>query len=386
MAGREPSRGAAPEVAEREPARSGDPVRDLMARHRVLCEQAVDALEIAAGLEEAGFGPGSAARYRHADVFALAEELFARVPRRPPAAGAGMPGESWRRRSAAALWTALPVALPCAVPVAVRATSPGPVGAVDLAAAVLAAVLVGSRLAVGAARTLPPGPGRPGAGRSAGRWPTARRAAACGYGLGAAAVLLLPSSAGAPGRVQGAMVLAAALATGSAEWSARWYRQVGRLHLRTAGTITDFRARMRPVLPVAVGLHLVVLAVLTFAALAVLTAVAPRPGPHAGGLLHQAAHRADGRQWAAQAALGLLLVLAALLLHCGRARAAGAGTVAAGAVTALLLLRRAAWPGVAWAPPAGYGAAGAQLVGCGVVCAILLPYAWAVLGRPGSHR
>ncbi|MFE7532581.1 hypothetical protein ACFU7Y_43865, partial [Kitasatospora sp. NPDC057542] len=66
---------------------SADPVREVMTEHRELCERAVDPLEIAAGLEEAGLGPDTAARCRHADLFSLAEELYARVPRRPPVPG-----------------------------------------------------------------------------------------------------------------------------------------------------------------------------------------------------------------------------------------------------------------------------------------------------------
>ncbi|MFC4493585.1 hypothetical protein ACFPA8_05480 [Streptomyces ovatisporus] len=58
-----------------------DPVRELMHRHRGLCERAVDPLEIAAGLEAVGVTDRTAARFRHRDVFSLAEELFARVPR-----------------------------------------------------------------------------------------------------------------------------------------------------------------------------------------------------------------------------------------------------------------------------------------------------------------
>lgn len=59
---------------------TADPVRALMHRHRELCERAVDPLEIAAGLEAHGVTDRTAARYRHRDVFSLAEELFARVP------------------------------------------------------------------------------------------------------------------------------------------------------------------------------------------------------------------------------------------------------------------------------------------------------------------
>ncbi|MCZ9344407.1 hypothetical protein NGM37_42350, partial [Streptomyces sp. TRM76130] len=58
-----------------------DPVKALMLRHHELCARAVDPLEIAAGLEAHGVTDRTAARFRHRDVFALAEEMYARVPR-----------------------------------------------------------------------------------------------------------------------------------------------------------------------------------------------------------------------------------------------------------------------------------------------------------------
>lgn len=58
-----------------------DPVKALMARHRALCESAVDPLEIAAVLEAHGITDRAAARFRHRNVFSLAEELYARTPR-----------------------------------------------------------------------------------------------------------------------------------------------------------------------------------------------------------------------------------------------------------------------------------------------------------------
>ncbi|THA55197.1 hypothetical protein E6R62_15160 [Streptomyces sp. A1136] len=60
---------------------SGDPVKALLHRHRELCERAVDPLEIAAGLEAHGITDRTATRFRHRDVFSLAEELYARTPR-----------------------------------------------------------------------------------------------------------------------------------------------------------------------------------------------------------------------------------------------------------------------------------------------------------------
>ncbi|MET9882483.1 hypothetical protein ABZZ20_04850 [Streptomyces sp. NPDC006430] len=60
---------------------AGDPVKTLLHRHRALCERAVDPLDIAAGLEAQGITDRTAARFRHRDVFSLAEELYARTPR-----------------------------------------------------------------------------------------------------------------------------------------------------------------------------------------------------------------------------------------------------------------------------------------------------------------
>ncbi|MFJ4092139.1 hypothetical protein ACIPYS_11200 [Kitasatospora sp. NPDC089913] len=354
-----------------------------MAEHRVLCERAVDPLEIAAGLAEAGLGPDAAARCRHADLFSLAEELYARVPRRPPSAEPVEPARGRRRRRGAAVRTAGLAVLPCAAAAALGAGRP-----VLLAAAVPLALVPAAAGTAGAggpaaapwvgpgpgegpeAELGPPGPERrpPGPPAGARRWwdPAAR-------GAGLAALLLVPLAVAADGpeqrRVTAALVLAAAISTGSAEWAARWYRHVGRGHLGAAATLAEFRSRMRPVLPVALALHLAVLAVLSFAALAVLTALAPRPGPApGGGLLHLAAERAGPAQWAAQGVLGLLLVLPVLLARCGRPAAAALGALAGAAATA--------------APPAPY----AGPLGGGAVALALLLYAWPVLGRPDAHR
>ncbi|MFI8082562.1 hypothetical protein ACIF6L_17435 [Kitasatospora sp. NPDC086009] len=382
MAGGAPVAGSGPATG---PGVFGDPVREVMAEHRELCERAVDPLEIAAGLEEAGCGPETAARCRHADLFSLADELYARVPRRPPPDPAAVPDGHRPRRWGAAL-RAVALAVP-PVGAAVGAAGRWPV--LLPAAAVLAlgpAVSASGRAdraAAGApAVDLPDAGLGPSAG---GPGPRARRLrpAGLGHGCGVAALLLLPLAGvgagfGASGtgdtRVTAALVLAAALSAGSAEWAARWFRHIARGHLCVAGTLAEFRARMRPVLPVAVALHLAVLAVLTFAALAVLTAVAPRPGPgHGGGLPHLVAERADPAQWAAQGVLGLLLVLPALLARSGRTAAAALGALAGPtAVAAPLLLGRSA--------PAAW------LLGGGAVALALLAYAWPVLGRADTHR
>ncbi|MDX6763439.1 hypothetical protein SIN09_29560, partial [Streptomyces sp. F8] len=85
---------------------AGDPVKALLHRHRTLCERAVDPLEIAAGLEAHGITDRTAARFRHRDVFSLAEELYARSPRTeaPAAAPAPVPaGPSAHRAFGCAL-------------------------------------------------------------------------------------------------------------------------------------------------------------------------------------------------------------------------------------------------------------------------------------------
>lgn len=72
---------AAPVASAPRRRAGGDPVKTLLHRHRALCERAVDPLEIAAGLEAQGITDRTAARFRHRDVFSLAEELYARTPR-----------------------------------------------------------------------------------------------------------------------------------------------------------------------------------------------------------------------------------------------------------------------------------------------------------------
>ncbi|MGW4809758.1 hypothetical protein ACWEO5_37260, partial [Kitasatospora sp. NPDC004272] len=106
-----------------------DPVRELLDANRDLCEQAVDPLEIAAALEDSGLAADGAARYRHADVFGLAEELYARVPRRPPTREPLPPAEPRRTLPLAALRGAATHLLPL-----LPATTPGglPGGALAL--------------------------------------------------------------------------------------------------------------------------------------------------------------------------------------------------------------------------------------------------------------
>ncbi|WP_035845537.1 hypothetical protein [Kitasatospora azatica] len=305
------------------PASVADPVRELMAAHRDVCERATHPLEIAAALEAAGVGAATAGRYRHADVFSLAEELFARVPRRP---AGGSPSN--------------------------EGTSGTPTGSDGTA--------------------------------------TGRRCRAA-TGVGLLGAMLLPlvtvlGSAGPPGAVEVPLVLAVAawVAVGPADWSARWVRHAGRVQLRSAVTIAEFRGRMRPVLPVALGLQLAALAGTSFAALAVLTAVAPRPGPAGQGadLLHSVVQQAGPAQWCGQAALGLLLATAATLRRCGRRALAAAGLLGATGLGIALVALRSAGALPDWATTSGTLTA----LAAGAVAVLLLPCAWLTVTAPGAHR
>ncbi len=72
--------------------RSRDALRALSRRHDALCTEAVDSWEIAAGLEAQGMSDSDCHAYGYPDVFALADALFAVVPRR----GATLTSESSR--------------------------------------------------------------------------------------------------------------------------------------------------------------------------------------------------------------------------------------------------------------------------------------------------
>ncbi len=81
QAGNGAGRLAVADVAEDSKPRS---LEELCEQFVVVCESAVDPLEISSALEFAGLSDQTARkRYGASDVFALAEEMFRRVPRRP---------------------------------------------------------------------------------------------------------------------------------------------------------------------------------------------------------------------------------------------------------------------------------------------------------------
>ncbi|MEV0373903.1 hypothetical protein AB0I10_29545 [Streptomyces sp. NPDC050636] len=309
------AKGAAPRPARRGPA---DPVRALMYRHRKLCERAVDALEIAAGLEAHGVTDRTAARFRHRDVFSLAEELYARVPRAEsdgtPAPGPEPGGRSRGVRGALHL---LPGAV-CAAAVAAVASADAPTPFVRPVVAVTGIVLV--VLAVRLSVRSGPLRVRPGAGsRAASLW-ICWTAGYAVYGDWLLAQLL----AGGPDlpyvHPRAALATAVALAFGiaPAAWCAHRFAVRGRRSLAASRGLTELAARTRPLLA---GVTLLFLGALV----ALLAGAGLVFG--GGGLLAATA----------AAALGMLLFLARLLAIHGFPGAAAAGMASAAALEALAL-------------------------------------------------
>ena len=327
-----PSRPARPTPPAR-PRTAADPVQALMQRHQELYADAVDPLDLAEVLERSGVGPQTAGRYRHGDVFSLAEELHARVPRRaaepPPAEGA------WQRRARPGFTAGAAFAAVALLLWGLRALSlPVPLGAQVAAFAAVAAPTLGRRL------------------------PLPERAL---LALGVGGVLALAQGVGPP-------QLALAVGVGAAEWCARWYRHLGTDHVR-ARSSREFRSRMRPVLPAVALVYLTALAGLTAVALAL-----PGAAPHAAPAAHAASAgwASHGAVWAAQGGAGTALLLALLLRHGDRTPTALATLAAACGCVGLARVVPPHPDLTTWA--------------CALTAGSLLPYAWLSLLSPAAHR
>ncbi|MEU6931557.1 hypothetical protein AB0A05_20630 [Streptomyces sp. NPDC046374] len=369
----------APALGPRAPRRAtADPVKALMHRHRELCERAVDPLEIAAGLEAHGVTDRTAARFRHRDVFSLAEELYARVPRgdSPPA----RPAPETPAPGGTAAW-ALAACAPGAVAalttagLALTEGAPrgavGALGALGLAAALLVAVRRGPLHAEG--RTAP-------AARLGTLWLLAYAVAGDGLldqlltgGPDGAWFLVTPgvtpgtTTAEADGAwlLDTGPLLALALAVAPAAWCARLFAVRARRRLAASRGLADFAAGVRPLLLSTVALPLVLLA-----GLLALTGFSP------GAL-----------------ALGALLLLARLLTVHGAPETAANGLAAACAAEALslALVLAARLPGCAFldAPVRAavdtWGPAAVPALACGVAALALLAHATTALARASAH-
>ena len=375
------SRTAAPHSAgSRTPApRRGavDPVKALLHRHRDLCERAVDPLEIAAGLEAHGVTDRTAARFRHRDVFSLAEELYARVPRdgepRPRPEPAPAPGV----RADWVLLTLLPGTVCAAAVTGVRLTEGRPrllVAAVGTLAVALAVRLALRRgpLAV---------PDRTLARHTA----TGPRAWTCwllayalfGNGLLRAVVGggpdgLPTGAAHGPWPVTTAPVLALTLACAPAAWSAHLLTAGARRRLAGSRGLEEFTGAVQPLL---LGVFALFLGTLT-ALLALCGAALGEPAGYPEALT-----------------LGALHLLARLLTVHNVPH--GPGPVLAAAATAeavaVALVLAGRLPGCAFlATPVdaladAWGAGGVPALVCGAAALALLLQATRTLTRASAH-
>ncbi|MDI3344206.1 hypothetical protein QKW45_10765 [Streptomyces sp. AJ-1] len=376
--GDSPAQGSGGPGTAAAPGAGGDPVKALMHRHRELCARAVDPLEIAAALEAHGMTDRTAAHFRHRDVFSLAEEMYARVPRHssdrsaPPAsahavtepvAGAAAAGPS--RLLTLVLLPALPGALCAGLLAGLAQAPPGRARTLAVVAGVLA-VLSAVQLCLRHGPLRSPRPAGV-AVRLATLWLLGY--AVLGDGLLDAAVR------GGPDRlwpVDTATALGLALAMWPAVLCARLFTGGARRRLARSRGLGEFAAATRPLLLASLTCYLAALAGL----LALAGAALGAPPPLAGA-----------------GALGALLLLARLLLaHGHRATPTVALATAAGVELAVLCSVLASrLPGCGFlAVPAETlievcGAEAVPTLACAVAAFALLGRAVPALSRASAH-
>ncbi|RCG19522.1 hypothetical protein DTL70_22370 [Streptomyces diacarni] len=424
---------------------SADPVRVLLSRHSTLCERAVDPLEIAAGLEAGGVTDRTVASCRHRDVFSLAEELYARAPRREDDAQARTPLPSSSPAPDSGTGTETGTAS-----LAGSGHPDGGAGPTGPARGPVAARLLAGAVAFG----LPLLPGLLCAGTLA--WlvllesaPPAVRAVVCAVGAGAvlgsgiAAVRAVPATSRAAGvrprpfpvlpflcvcwligyalygdwllrQLLGGgpefpgtapappppgVPLGLALALAPAVWCARGFARGARRKLAGCRSLGEFSARVRPLLALAVCAFAISCPALQWGAHTLADgAYAGADGAYAG---------ADGAYAGAEAvdvpagpvfwatAAVLLLLFAALLLGAhGFRQAVRAGLLAACALEAAVLLsvpaarlpRLQVLSRPVEALAAHQGTACVPLAACGCAALVLLAYASVTLPRASAHH
>jgi len=355
-----------------------DPVKALMQRHKELCERAVDPLEIAAALETHGVTDRTASRYRHRDVFSLAEEMYARAPRDNEPAHTpahtvsdqqGRPVDATRPRSPRAarlggfLLTLLPGTLCAATVTATQLTERqlrlGVMGAGALA------VTMALRIALrtGPLHTAQPVPGA----RVWTCWLLLY--AVVGDGLLYAVIAEGPDS---PWQVTVAPVLGLALSFAPAAWCAKLYTAAARRRLTTSHGLAEFTASVRPLLLGSVALYLCALA----------------------GLLRlSGSSLGEDPGYAATIALGALLLLARLLAAHGITRVPAVALAAAAAAESLatvaVLVGRLPGCAAVAAPVTEtvdtWGPAAVPAAVCAAVALVLLVHADRTLTRASAH-
>lgn len=323
--------GGSPQASARQNASPVDPVRGLLHRHRQLCESAVDPLEIAVGLETHGLTDRTAARFRHRDVFSLAEELYARAPRaevREPEQGQRLVRRRPAWTSVVGSWSLwlLPGVLCALTLAALMLLDPAAGGAragVGALGALLVAVALGCCLR---------GSGLPPLAWLAGCWLVGY--ALYGDGLLGDAIAGGPDQA--PALVEWCVPLSLAFGAVGALGCARWFAARARSRLLASRNLAEFAGSVRPLLALAVGLFIGWLAALWVLTHHLMAAVgANEGGGTAGGQMPR--EEANPATMGALLALGLLLFLALLVTAHGFPRIATAVLTGA-AVTELLAI------------------------------------------------
>jgi hypothetical protein len=334
-----------------------------MHRHRELCERAVDPLEIAAGLEAHGVTDRTAARFRHRDVFSLAEELYARVPRadtdETPAHAPEPPAHDGALPTAWAAYALLPGAL-CALTL---------LGAGHATDGPRIAVIVLGTLATVAALLLCL---RHGPLRAEGYAPWTRTGWLLLYAVLGDGVVTRLLGEGPLWEPAPAVLVGLAAALAPAAWCARLLTVQAHRRLTVSRGTEDFGAAVRPLLFGVFGLYAVALTV----------------------LLYGAARLGFGGSFALSAlAVGALLFLARLLAVHGLPGAGSAGLTFACAVevTVLGCLLAARLPGgEVLAEPVRtvvreWGAGAVPTLACGAAALGLLGHAAVTLSRASAH-
>jgi hypothetical protein len=355
---------------------AADPVKALLHRHRELCERAVDPLEIAAGLEAHGVTDRTAARFRHRDVFSLAEELYARVPRGGEQGPESEPPPVPRVRADWILLTFLPGALGAATVAGLRLTHGQP----RLGAAAVGILAVA--LATRAALRRGPLAGPPGTRA----WRTnGTRAwtlwllgyALLGDGLLHAVVTggpdALPTGApDGPWPTAVAPVLALTVACAPAAWCAHLLGAGARRRLAGSRGLEDFKAAATPLLFGTFALFMGALTALLLVC---------------GAVLH------DPVAYPQALTLGALLLLARLLTVHGHRHAPavvlGAAAAMEAVTLALPLAGRLPGSAVLSAPVRtlveAWGEAAVPALACGTAALALLFHAGRTLTQASAH-
>ncbi|MEU5521847.1 hypothetical protein ABZ759_14560 [Streptomyces sp. NPDC047860] len=363
------------DLDERNRTGAADPVKALLHRHNDLCVRAVDPLEIAAGLEAHGITDRTAARFRHRDVFSLAEELYARVPRDDDPPPPTPPRtENGRISTPTLLLPFLPGVLCAAAVLALHRTH----GENRLFAAAVGILAVTLALRAALRR------GPLSTPRHRHRPATATWTCwLIGYALLGDGLLHAAITGGPDGLPDGtdhghwplaaAPALALALAYAPAAWAAGLFTAHARRRLASSRGLEDFSASARPALLGAFALFLGALAAL----LGMVSAVLDEPRALPGTL-----------------ALGALLFLARLLIVHGFTHAPRVvlSVTAIAQATALATVFAARLPGLgglstpvdtltmAWGPAA------VPTLTCGAAALVLLIHACRTLTRASAHR